>query len=86
MITRLSTILFFVLLVGACQSAPSSDEATATFADCLQRNGITAEDVAVTMGSDGVIEGIAAVIISEGDVAYEPTLREACTEEVEQQG
>lgn len=85
MITRLPTILFFVLLVGACQSAPSPDEATAMFADCLQRNGITAEDVSVTMGSDGLVEGVVAVIISEGDVAYEPTLREACTEEVEQQ-
>lgn len=85
MTTRLSITLLFVLLVGACQSAPSSDEATAVFADCLQRNGITAENVEVTMGSDGVIEGISAVIISEGDVAFEPTLREACTEEVEQQ-
>lgn len=36
----------------------------------------------VTMDGDTVGE-ISVAILSEGDVAYEPALREACTEEVE---
>jgi hypothetical protein len=84
MTNRLVSTLLFVFLLGACQSVPNSDEASATFADCLQRNGITVENATVSMGSDGTIEGISVVILSEGDVAYEPTVRLACTEEVEQ--
>ena len=43
-------------------------DATATFADCLERNGIVAEDVQVTVGDDGAIEGIEARILEEGAV------------------
>ena len=67
--------------LAGCQGF-DSDEASKIFADCLERNGIEAEDVVVTMDGDTVDE-VSLVILSEGDVAYEPTLREACTEEVE---
>lgn len=86
MFTRLTSIIALVALFFALVSCQGldSDQATAIFADCLRRNGVEAQDVAVTMSGDSV-EGISVVIISEGNVPYEPTLREACTEEVENQ-
>lgn len=86
MFTQLRSTLALMALVFALVSCQGldSDQATAIFADCLRRNGVEAQDVAVTMSGDSV-EGVSAVIISEGDVPYEPSVREACTEEVENQ-
>jgi hypothetical protein len=39
--------------------------------------------VNVELDDDGTVRTIALGILSEGDVAYEPTVRLACTEEVE---
>jgi hypothetical protein len=69
--------------LAACQGTGET-EATATFSDCLARNGIVAESVEVTL-RDGAIGSIDVVILSEGDVPYEPSVRLACTEEVENQ-
>lgn len=84
MFTKLRSIMVLMALVFALVSCQGldSDQATAIFADCLRRNGVEAQDVVVTMSGDSV-EGISVVIISEGNVPYEPALREACTEEVE---
>ena len=71
-----------VCLVG-CQGL-DFDEASVIFAECLERNGVVAEDVVVTMDRGSVGE-ISLVILSEGDVAYEPALRLACIEELENQ-
>lgn len=78
---NLAAIAALAASIVGCQGL-DSDEASRIFADCLERNGIEAEDVVVTMDGDMVGE-ISVVILSEGDVAYEPALREACTEEVE---
>lgn len=72
-----------LLLLAACDGTPAAERAGRTFAECLERNGIVAEEVEVALGADGSIEGISAVILDEGDVPYEPTVRMACTEEVE---
>ena len=72
-----------ILVLAACGLAPDAASATTTFVECLERNGITAEDVSVTLADDGSVEGIEAVIVDEGDVAYEPAVRLACIEEVE---
>lgn len=71
------------IAVLGCQGQ-DSDTATSAFVECLERNGVVAEDVEVTM-SGGSIEGISLLIVSEGDVPYEPTVRLACSEEVENQ-
>lgn len=70
------------LSLFAC-SPPDSGRAAEIFADCLQRNGVEAENVEVILNSDGTVGSISARIVSEGGVAYEPTIRLACTEEVE---
>jgi hypothetical protein len=72
-----------LLILAACELAPDAERATTRFVECLERNGVVAEDVSVTLAGDGTIEGISAVIVEEGDVPYEPTVRLACTEEVE---
>lgn len=78
---NLAAIAALAAFIVGCQVL-DTDEASKIFADCLERNGIEAEDVVVTMDGDTVGE-ISVVILSEGAVAYEPALREACTEEVE---
>lgn len=75
--------LVMSLSVVSCGSNPDNAKASETFADCLHRNGIEAQGVEVTVGSDGTVESISLTIISEGEVAYEPALRLSCTEEVE---
>ena len=80
---RLSTGVAAILVLAACELAPDAASATTTFLECLERNGIVAEDVSVTLADDGSVEGIEAVIVDEGDVAYEPAVRLACIEEVE---
>ena len=77
----LAALAIVVVSVVGCRGL-DSDEASKIFADCLERSGVEAEDVVVTMDGDTVGE-ISVMILSEGDVAYEPALREACTEEVE---
>ncbi|HEY5652437.1 MAG TPA: hypothetical protein VIW46_13405 [Acidimicrobiia bacterium] len=77
----LATVAIVVVSIVGCRGL-DSDEASKIFADCLERNGVEAEDVVVTMDGDTVGE-ISVAILSERDVAYEPALREACTEEVE---
>lgn len=72
-----------LLVLTSCSSTPDSDAATETFAACLERNGVVAEDLEVTLNADGSVGSISATIVSEGDVPYEPSIRLACTEEVE---
>lgn len=76
-------LLLSSLVLASCSDVPDSQRATETFADCLQRNGVEAQDVAVTLSADGSVGGISATILSEGDVPYEPAIRLACTEEVD---
>ena len=71
------------LVLAACEPAPDAERATTIYLECLERNGVVAEDVSVTLTSDGRVEGIEAVIVDEADVPYEPTVRLACTQEVE---
>ena len=52
---------------------------SAIFVDCLKRNGVVAQDVEVTLDADSSVASIGAR--QEGDVAYEPSVRLACTEE-----
>lgn len=75
-----------LVAVGACGDGPdrmTDEEATSRFADCLERNGVEAATVSVTLDADGGIGTIQAQIVSEGDVPYEPTVRLACVAEVE---
>jgi hypothetical protein len=81
--SRVLLAVVITLSLVSCRSL-DSDEASTIFASCLDRNGVQAEDVVVTMDGDSVSE-ISLMILSEGDVAYEPTLRLSCTEEVENQ-
>ena len=79
-------MLFLVctfLALASCSEVPDSQRATEIFADCLERNSVEVQDVEVTLNEDGSVGTISATIVSEGDVAYEPTIRMACTEEVE---
>jgi len=79
-------ILVFVcslLVLASCSGAQDSERATEIFAECLERNGVDVQDLEVTLDADGSVGGISATILSEGDVSYEPTVRLACTEEVE---
>ena len=71
------------MFVTSCSTTPDSERATELFADCLQRNGVEVQDLEVTLDEDGSIAGISAEIVSEGDVAYEPTVPLACPQEVE---
>lgn len=72
-----------IFVLASCSDVPDSGRATEVFADCLERNGIEVQDLEVTLNTDGSVGSISATIISEGEVAYEPTVRIACTEEVE---
>lgn len=72
------------MLVGCGGESPlDAAEATATFGECLDRNEVVYEDLEVELDADGKVETLAVAILSEGDVAYEPAIRLACTEEVE---
>src|SRR5690606_6329833 len=72
------------ILVGCGGETPlDAAEATARFGECLDRNGVSYEDLEVEMDGDGTVGTISVGILSEGDVAYEPAIRLACTEEVE---
>lgn len=81
--TGLAVLAITPILLASCATAPDDAEATRIFSDCLTRNGIDAESVEVTMGTEGYVEGISLVINGEGSVAYEPTVRLLCTHEVE---
>lgn len=78
---RLGAIAMVAVSLVGCQGL-DSEEASRIFAECLQRNGVEAEHVVVTMDGDAVAD-ISLLILSEGDVSYEPELREVCTDEVE---
>jgi hypothetical protein len=82
-IKSLAVALVLLSALTACARS-DSDEATATFIACLERNGVEAQDVRVTVDRAGKVEGIEAVIVSEGEVPYEPVVRMACTQEVEE--
>lgn len=71
------------LTVG-CPQVPSSEDASNEFRACLERHGVVAESVEVRLGADGSIEALEARILSEGDTAYEPAVRLACTAEIEE--
>ena len=80
---RIVTGAAAILILAACELAPDASSATTTFVECLERNEIVAEDVNVTLADDGSVEGVEAVIVDEGEAAYEPAVRLACIEEVE---
>ena len=81
---RGTVVGLLLIAVPSCGgSVLDDDEATAAFVQCLERNGVEARDVRVTLDSDGTVSGIEAVIISETGAAYEPAVRLACTQEVE---
>lgn len=81
---RAATLLLIcAFFVTSCSKTPDSQRATEIFADCLQRNGVEAQNLQVTVDADGSVGGISLTIVSEGDVPYEPTVRLACTQEVE---
>lgn len=63
--------------------APNSEAATAQFVACLERNGVTAEAVTLTLNDDGTVGTIEAQILAESDAPYEPAVRLACTQEIE---
>lgn len=73
-----------LMLVG-CGDEPALDaaEATAKFGECLDRNEVVYEGLEVELDADGSLASLAVQILSEGEVAYEPAVRLACTEEVE---
>lgn len=81
--TRLILTAAALIITSACSNNLDADEATAIFSDCLARNGIEAGNVDITLDSSGTIDSLSVVVLGEGDVAYEPTIRLACTEEVE---
>lgn len=74
-------LLAAALILAGCQSAPQ--DVSVAFEDCLTRHGVVTQDVQATLGSHGTIESLSVVIVKEGDVAYEPELRLACSAEVE---
>lgn len=82
---KIAVLLSVLALASACSGSPSPDSAgaTARFVECLERNGVGAEDVEVELDEDGTVRTIALGILSEGEVAYEPTIRLACTTEAE---
>lgn len=82
---KLTALLSVIVLASACSGAPTPDsaQATAQFAECLERNGVVAEDVEVELDDDGTVRTIALGVLSEGEVAYEPIVRLACTQEIE---
>lgn len=83
---KLSTVLAagaVVMMVGCGEPAFDAAEATAKFGECLERNEVVYEDLDVELGTDGTLETLGVKILSEGDVAYEPVIRLACTAEVE---
>ena len=78
-----SILVCLALVLASCSEVPDSQRATEIFADCLQRNGVEVQDLEVTLNADRSVGSISATVVSEGDVPYEPTIRIACTEEVE---
>lgn len=83
-LVRIAIVILLLLTVASCgNTGPDADDATATFVECLERNGVEALDVRVTLDTDGRVSGIEAVIVSEADAAYEPAVRLACTQEIE---
>jgi len=79
---RSVAVLVSALVLVSC-GRPDNGRALEVFADCLRRNGVEAEDVELTLNSDGSVAEVSVTIISEGGVAYEPAVRLACIEEVE---
>ncbi len=78
----IATAIALTAVLSSC-SPPDSDRATRVFADCLERNGVEADSIELTLNSDGSVASVSVIILSEGEVAYEPTIRLACAEEVE---
>lgn len=76
-------VLCSILVLASCSDVPDSGRATEVFADCLERNDVEVQDLEVILDADGSVASISATIVSEGEVPYEPTVRMACTEEVE---
>jgi hypothetical protein len=76
--------LSLVLLFAGCGTDPEdlADRATRIFQECLERNGVVATELRVTVSDDRLVEAVAAQIV-EGQSLYEPAVRLACIEEVE---
>lgn len=73
----------FMLVSCGGNSPLDAAEASARFGECLDRNGVTYQNLVVELDTDGTVGTISVTILSEGDVAYEPAIRLACTEELE---
>lgn len=71
-----------IALLGAC-SEPDPARATKIYVDCLERNGIEAEGVEVTLNADGSVASISERWLTEVDTAFAVTVRAGCTAEVE---
>lgn len=82
-LARIAIIIALVAVVACGNSRLDDDEATAVFVQCLERNGVEARDVRVTLNEDGTVSSIAALIVSEANAKYEPAVQLACTQEVE---
>jgi hypothetical protein len=59
-------------VVGCADPSPDVGSATATFADCLERNGIEVQDLELTLNDDTSVGGISATILGEADVPSRP--------------
>jgi hypothetical protein len=79
---RWLAVLVAAVVLFSC-ARPDNERAAEVFGDCLRRNGVEAVDVELALNSDGSVAEVSATIISEGDLTYEPTVRLACTKEVE---
>lgn len=81
----LITTVALVIVATGCTDDQNVDteQATSVFIECLDRNGIEARDVRITLNEDGTVATIEAEILNEADVAYEPAVRIGCTQEVE---
>lgn len=80
---RITVIIALVMIAGCGNARMDDEEATAVFVECLERNGVEARDVRVTLNDDGTVGTIEALIVSEADAKYQPAVQLACTQEVE---
>lgn len=81
----LTLVLAALLALAAAACTPQRDASSAigVFEDCLERNGVRAGDITLSLDGGGRVESLSATIVEEGDVPYEPAVRLACIAEVE---
>ncbi len=89
--TAVAILVMVLALATGCTTTPTPDpealsnRAVTLFQDCFSRNHVQAENVKVEVSADGHVRTLSAQIVGEGDVAFEPQVRLACTQEVEAQ-